>query len=81
MYVQDSFLNQVHTGHRLACAWFLKIVSVRISVCVCVCVLVCVCVYMSTFEAINNKWCYVDPIQLVEQVLQVLYGNCSSHYC
>ena len=37
------FLNQER-------AWFLEIVSVRMSVCVCVCVFVCV----SAPEAINN---------------------------
>ena len=41
-----SFLNQVCTGHRLACAWFLKLMLCRLSVCVFV------CVYMP--KAINN---------------------------
>ena len=42
-----TFLNQVRTGQRPACAWFLEIVFVQMSVCVCVCVCVraCVCVY------------------------------------
>ena len=34
-----SFLNQARAGHRLACAWFLKINPVQIvgmHVCVCV---------------------------------------------
>ena len=31
---------------RPACAWFLKITSVRMCVCVCVCVCVRVCVYV-----------------------------------
>ena len=35
---QIGFLNQALTGHRLACAWFLKIVCVWTSVCVFVCV-------------------------------------------
>ena len=43
-------LNQAHTVHRPAHAWFLKIVSVLTSVCLCmfvdVCVCVCVCVCM-----------------------------------
>ena len=39
----ENFLNQARAGHRLACAWFLRIASVRESlyarvfVCVCVC--------------------------------------------
>ena len=32
----NLFLNQVYAGHRPACAWFLKIISVWMSVCVCV---------------------------------------------
>ena len=31
-----SFLNQARTGCRLACTWFLKIVSVWMFVCLCV---------------------------------------------
>ena len=47
------FLNQAHTGHGLARAWFLKIDPVWIiGMHVCVCVCVCVCV--SAPEAINN---------------------------
>ena len=42
------FLNQARAGLRPARAWFLEIVSVRMSVCVCV--FVCV----SAPEAINN---------------------------
>ena len=37
------FLNQAHAGHRAVHAWFLKIVSMRMSVCVFVCLCVCVC--------------------------------------
>ena len=37
-------LNQVRSGYKPVCTWFLKIVSVRISMCVCVCACVCVCV-------------------------------------
>ena len=64
--------------HRPACAWFLKIVSVQTFVYACVCLCVCVCV--SAPEAINSWWHDMDPKQLVKQVLQLLYGNCS-RYC
>ena len=33
-----AFLNHAHTSHRLACAWFFKIASVRMSACAHVCV-------------------------------------------
>ena len=50
--IGDSwFLNQART-------WFLRIGSVRESMRVCVCV--------SAPEAINNFWCDIDPIRLVE---------------
>ena len=56
-----TLLNQACTGHRLAHAWFLKIIlcrsSVCVCVCVCVCVYVCVCVCMCVCpapKAINN---------------------------
>ena len=35
-------LNQACARHRLACAWFLKIASVRECLYVCVCVCLCV---------------------------------------
>ena len=62
------FLNQARAGHRPVRAWFLRIVlSVNFSVCVCVCVCVCACVHVSPPpEAINNLWCDIDPIRLVE---------------
>ena len=44
------FLNQARAGLWLAHAWFLEIVSVRMSV------HVCVFVYVSTPEAINKYW-------------------------
>ena len=57
--VVKSVLNQVHTSHRPARAWFLEIafvreVSMRVYVCVRMCVCVCVCV--SILEAMKNKW-------------------------
>ena len=75
-------------------AWFLKIVFVRMSVCMCVfvcvcvclcvyvCVCVCVCVCLPPRLLINNGviWRDMDPMQLVKQVLQLLYGNYSL-YC
>ena len=68
-FIKDTeFLNQ-------ACAWFLKIDPVQIvSMCVCV------CVCLSVPKAINNKWRDMDLIQLVKQVLQLLYDNCN-HFC
>ena len=42
---------------------------VDICMCVCVCVFVCV----PTLKAINNWWHDMDPIQLVKQVVQLLY--------
>ena len=38
MAMHTIFLNQAFAGHRLACTWFLKIVSMQMSVCVNVCV-------------------------------------------
>ena len=35
-WIWCAFLNQACTGHRPACAWFLKIVSVQMFVCVSV---------------------------------------------
>ena len=65
-------LNQACAGTRLAHAWFLKIVSVRMSVCMSVC--------MSALEASGVMWSDMVPIQLVKQVVQLLYGNCSHYY-
>ena len=48
VYTYQHLLNKAHTGHMLAPAWFLKIVSVQTSVCVCM------CVFVSTPEANNN---------------------------
>ena len=68
-------LNQAHTGHRPAHTWFLINVSVWTSVCVFV------CVYPPPRLLITSgvMWRNMDLIQLVKQVLQLLYGN-SSHY-
>ena len=54
------------------CGWFLKIDPVRF-----VGMRVCVCVFAP--EAINDYWRDMDLIQLVKQVLQLLYGNCSRY--
>ena len=55
-----KFLNQARAGRRPVRAWFLRIASVRESM------RVCVCVCVSAPEAINNLWCDIDPIRLVE---------------
>ena len=56
-------------------------------VCVCVCAL-CMCVRacVPDIGAINNltseAMCHdMDPIELVKQVLQLLYGTCSRYHC
>ena len=64
------FLKQ---AHRPACAWFLKIASMRMSVCVSV-------PTPRLLITTGVMWHDMDPIQLVKQVLQLLYGNCS-RYC
>ena len=70
--------NQMHAG-RPACTWFLKIDPVRI---IGMCVCMCVCVSLPPRLLITSGviWCDMDPIRLVKQVLQLLYGNCSC-YC
>ena len=50
---------------------------VYVCVCVRVCVCVCVCVCMS---ASGVMWRDIDSMQLVKQVLQLLYGNCSRYH-
>ena len=75
------FLNQACTGHRLASAWFLKIDPVRIvSMCMCVCVCVCVCPLPRLLITSGMMWSNIDPIQLVKQVLQLLYATCSRYH-
>ena len=64
------FLNQAHT-------WFLKIASVRTFVHVCVCVCVCTPPRLLTTSVV--MWHDMDPIRLVNQLLQLLYGNCSCY--
>ena len=44
--LSEHLLNQAHTGHRPACAWFLKIAFVQMSV--------CVFVFVSVPKAIKN---------------------------
>ena len=67
------FLNQERAGLWPARAWFLEIVSVRTSVCVCVCL--CVCPPPRLLITSGVMWHDMDLIQLVKQVLQLLYGN------
>ena len=59
-------------------AWFLKIVSVRMSVYVHV--YLCMCPPLRLLITGGVMWHDMDPIWLVKQVLQLLCGNCS-HYC
>ena len=61
-------------------------VGVCVCVCVCMCVCVCVwCVYVCVCPPLRLlitscvMWRDMDPIRLVKQVLQLLYGNCT-HY-
>ena len=48
----------------------------HVCVCVCLCVCVCVCPPLRLLITAGVMWCDMDPIQLVKQVLQLLYGNC-----
>ena len=63
------FLNQIRAGHRPVRAWFLKIVSVRSSVCVCV------CPPPRLLMTSGVMWYDMNLIQLVKQVLQLLYAT------
>ena len=56
-------------------AWFLEIVSVQMSLCVCVCL--CMCLPPRLLITSGVMWHDMDSIQLVKQVLRLLYGNCS----
>ena len=56
---------------------------VCVCVCVCVCAFVCVCVCMCVCVCSSQRllitsgmmWHDMDPMQLVKQVLQLLYGT------
>ena len=63
----------MRAGCRPAHAWFLKIVSVRTPVCV----FACVCLLPRLLITGDVMWRDMDPMRLVKQVLQLLYGNCS----
>ena len=43
--------------------------------CVCVCVCVCVCPPPRLLITSDVMWRDMDPMRLVKQVLQLLYGN------
>ena len=90
----DISLNQACAGLWPALAWFLKIVSERMSVCVFVCVCLCVCPPLRLLITSSGvMWHDMDPIQLVKQVLQLYMatviiiinergleiGNCRTH--
>ena len=73
-------LNQARTGLWLARAWFLKvdpvrIVGMRVRVCACVCVCPCPRLLITS----GMIWRDMNLIQLVKQVLQLLYGNYSRY--
>ena len=41
---------------------------------------VCVCPFLRLLITSGVMWHDMEPMQLVKQVLQLLYGDCS-HYC
>ena len=79
--VAKQFLNQARASCRPAHAWFLKIDPVRTDRWyACSCVYVCVCPRPRLSITNGVIWHDMNLIQLVKQVLQLLYGNCSC-YC
>ena len=54
--------------------WFLKLVSVQMSLCVLVCVPVPRLLLSS-----GMVWHDIDLIQLVKQVIQLFFGDCSQY--
>ena len=78
--ISVHFLNQARAVRRPARAWFLKIDLVRIVGMRGACVRVCVCPRPKLLITSGVMWRDMDLIQLVKQVLQLLYGNCS-RYC
>ena len=64
---ENKILNQARAGLWPAHAWFLEIVSVRMSVCVCV------CPPPRLLITSGVMWRDMDLIRLVKQVLQLLY--------
>ena len=64
-------------------------VCLHVCVCVCVCVCLCVCVYVCVYVCVSAlrllitsgmMWYDMDPTQLVKQVLQLSYSNCSQYH-
>ena len=79
--VAKQFLNQACASCRPAHAWFLKIDPVQIvGMCVHVCMCVCVCPRPRPLITNGVIWRDMNLIQLVKQVLQLLYGNCSCYH-
>ena len=74
LYCKSPKLSRGNISHayRPARAWFLEIVPVRTSVCVCVSA-------PRLLITSGRMWRDMDPIRLVKQVLQSLYGNCSRY--
>ena len=71
IYSNIVFLNQAR-------AWFLEI-DLVCEVCVCVCVCVSVCPPPRLVITSGVMWRDMDPIWLVKQVLQLLYGSYSRY--
>ena len=72
------FLNKAREGHRPTRTWFHKIYPVQI-INMHGCVYVCVRPRLRLLITSGVMWHDMNPIQLVKQVLQLLYNNCS-HY-
>ena len=76
-FVMKLLLNQVHASCRLVHAWFLEIDLVR-EVYVSICVSVCPPLRLAITSGMI--WYDMDPIWLVKQVLQLLYGSYSLYH-
>ena len=71
-----TFLSQAHASLQPEHNWFLKSDPVQI---VGMRMRVCVCLRPRLLITSGVMWPDVDLIQLVKQILQLLYGNCSRY--